>query len=131
MSAIRVVWHDDEHTIINMEFQAGWTWDEYRVGFREVFALADTVTHPVFCLQTNAVAEARRVPGGTPMQIINELAHEKPNNLAAVYVIDAAALSKVIINIFNRLNLLSGFNVTAVNTLQDALAQIETGRSRG
>lgn len=48
--AITVNWADAEQSIINLEFQPGWTWDDLYVAIRQADALIISVDHTVHLL---------------------------------------------------------------------------------
>lgn len=99
--AIQVQWDNPEKTVIYYTFEGRWTFKDFNGVYQEVFAMLDTVNHPVHAIvdlskspffPTDTLSEMRRLTfeqhrnGGITVIITqNHMAHAMYNFLRSVY----------------------------------------------
>ena len=74
---ITVQWDNEEKTIIYYTFDGAWTWDEFYAVYRDVYAMLDTVQHPVHAIVD--LRSSRLLPRDTLTQM-RRLTYEQHEN---------------------------------------------------
>lgn len=102
MSKIAVCWDNPEQTIVRMEFEPGWTWDEFYAAVQQANALIDTVSHPVSYLSVQTTPNAYIAPN-TLTHLANVHKHWHPRSVISV-IVGPAAYVNAFLNVLLRMH---------------------------
>jgi hypothetical protein len=117
--SISIQWEDAAHTIIRLHYQTSYTTEELRHITTEVFAMLNSVTHPVdvIVLQNPQVAPPRT---GNMIAEFSYIARNMPRNLRLyINVGQGNAFSAALANLVLKLYRVS-FEIKNVATLAEA-----------
>src|SRR5262245_59394756 len=98
---IKIVWDNDEKTVVRYIFEKNWTWQEFFTAKAEAYALIDTVKHPVGIIM-DAPPEVN-LPPNTLTHSRNALRNKHPNTRVIAFVLTQAFVRSMI-NIFMRIS---------------------------
>lgn len=124
---IELNWHDDDHSILRLDYDSKVTWEEYHPAIDEVAERIERASHRV-----DVILNAGRfaMPSGNPMPHIKKTAEKLgvfPNMGVIVVVNDSApgAMAKMIVSTVYRIYGIDQRIIGAfVTTLDDAEASI-------
>lgn len=97
--SIRLHWHNDEHTILNYQFEGDWSLDEYREKMRDANLLIITAGHTVHILLD--LSKSNKQPFGMMSARLTE-GEALPANQGAMLVYQANYHLSAILEIADR-----------------------------
>lgn len=92
---ITVDWYNDQKTIIYYKFKIGWTFQEFRNVYQDVYNMLDTVDHTVDAIVD--LTEARIFPKDTLTEM-RRLTFEQHENGGITVIITESAMSHTMYN---------------------------------
>jgi hypothetical protein len=123
----RCTWLDDAHTIIRIDYEGNWTWDEYFKAADEARAMALSVPHRVDYITD--LSRGKTPSSGSPLSngktVLRKLA---PNSGLVVNV--TSAFTAVLLNIFKQFDREMGERMMGAKSVDEAVAIIAQDRAR-
>ncbi|MBN1119722.1 MAG: hypothetical protein JXJ17_01470 [Anaerolineae bacterium] len=118
-------WENPEKTIIYQKFEGNWEIDDLINGFDEIYAMLDSVSHPV-----NVITDMSA--GKAPMSFlsrfpdINEASYANHPNTDRFFVVGTTRFVEMMANSFTKFGGLAG-RLFIVDTIDEAYDMIESG----
>lgn len=122
---IRIVWDDDERTIIRHVYEGDWTLEDYYHLIDENYRLLDEVGHPVYII--NDLRAMTSMPQDMAMAIRYAVHKAHPNEVINVMV-GASMYVNMLVDAINKSIKGKVTEVNYVNTLEEAYTMIENHR---
>jgi len=98
----KVEWDNSRKTVIRVDVQGYWTWEEYAAGIEETYDLMVTVEHTVDVI-IHGIG-GLQVPSGNMLAHVKESASLKPDNMGILLLVGANPFIRAIGNIFARIS---------------------------
>jgi len=120
---ITVNWNNPEKTCIYYHFVGQWTWDEFDAVYSEVYAMLDTVSHPVHAIVD--LRESHLLPYDTLTQMRRLTFQQHPNGGITIFITEnpfARSLFNILTGVLSQAKEI--FRI--VNTVDKAYALLET-----
>lgn len=101
MGSIRTEWDDDDHTIMRVTYQPGWTWDDMEDNFQIEAEYLDSVTHKVAVI---ADFRGTRLPPGavSRLPIIAQSPPYTHPNAGAMVMVSSQDFMNEVVKIYKR-----------------------------
>ena len=124
---ITVQWFDAEHTLIKVDYEGRWTWDEFFAAADDGRALAKSVNHRVdYILDMRNGVIPRS--GSTLTNSRTVMAKRAPNS--GIFVTLTTPFVKTMLNVFKNFDREHGSIMYAAGTPEEAIALISKHRQK-
>lgn len=120
-------WYDEAQTILKVDYDGRWTWDEFFAAADKGRELAKSVSHRVdyiLDMQKGSVPNG----GSTLTNSRTVMARRAPNS--GIFVILTNPFVKIMLNVFKNFDREHGSIMYAAATLDEALATIAKNRQK-
>lgn len=127
--SVRVVWDNDQKTIVRYVFEGKWTWDELYPAYNQAIEMEKAQPHRV-----HAILDMRKAIG-VPANVLTHLKHisdKQPDNIGLSIVVTSSSfvhsLYQIAIKFYNKID----YYFRVAETLDEAykmIAKVEAGES--
>lgn len=124
---IAVVWDNDEKSIILSKFTDPWDWNDFYMAGQTAAMLAGTVNHTVAFI--NDITDTRSLPTNA-MVHFRSINRAGAPNIDLVLIVGGDTYTKMMIEMFQRLNKNEPLAWTIVNSMDEARALIAKKRQQ-
>jgi hypothetical protein len=88
MSKTWVVWDNEEKTIIRIDYDVGWTWDDYHKVIDGIAALLQGIEYPTHVISVQPAGT--RLPAGAPLETYRQKLAHRPQHMTVYVTADPA-----------------------------------------
>ncbi|MGJ3241058.1 MAG: hypothetical protein ACFE0Q_20275 [Anaerolineae bacterium] len=97
-------WLDAEKTIILLQINRSWSWDDYALMRDTINALAMTVCHPVYYIVDHSPANLQLLGTQSMLMIFNETVANMPSHVTGLYLVGFPRLLKMFFRTLQRIS---------------------------
>ncbi|MCU0513906.1 MAG: hypothetical protein MUE40_15205 [Anaerolineae bacterium] len=124
---IHLEWDDAECRILRLNFDGGWTWDDFYAATRERDRLLNSQPHRVDLLAD--FSSSGKLPAGSPISSARSVLASPPPNLGMLVIVSNSLFIDVLVNTFQRVFAqLIGLKITVVDSVAAARSEIAAAR---
>jgi hypothetical protein len=124
---MRIEWIDDDKTMIRIEGQGAWTWEDFYRGLNQVVEMARSVPHRVDLLYARGQSTAPKGGFSTHYQRALKM---MPQNVHTQVMVTPSLFARTVVSIMSRITPNSAMrNFMMVATEEEALRAISESRT--
>lgn len=121
---VKVIWHNEEKTIVRHVYDNDWRFDEVRQAAYEAWDLMRSVPHPVDAIFD--LRETRTFPKGSAIDIGKFVSTNRPSNARLLIILNAPLLFKGMYDLFRKVykDLSNRVPLRFAATIEEALQMV-------
>lgn len=98
MTAVKFIWEDSEKTLLRIECNLGWTWNEYHAGIEKIQEELTTLNHAISLM--TVYHPGARLPSGSPMPHLARL--HRLVNVKHLFIVTYDPVNKRLLSAFSK-----------------------------
>jgi hypothetical protein len=125
---IYLLWDNAEHSILRIQFDDPWSWDDFATASQERNQWIAGETQQVDVLANMLMT--RQLPSGSPLTHARSNLQHYPPNMGSIVIVTNSMFIDMMVNSFRKVfGAALGLPILAVNSLEAAYQQIEKRRA--